>query len=303
MEKKNWIVTLQRGSYLEKCKENGATTVRIAVEGYSVRTAGCFQKEEIDSLIARFHSLDLKWEIVFNRLWMEEELEEMIAAMEQIARWNPDGIVYMDPAVYMEACELGIEDRLIYSPDTLMTNASDIQSMLDLGIRRVVLAAEITMDEIMKITAKLPSDKVELQIHGRQVMSYSRRMLVSNYLDYAHKTVENLHERKDLYLVESTRTGKMPIIETEYGSAVYMDSTLCSIEEIVSLCDAGLTHFFIDSMFSTDQEMIHALRSYQEVIRGADPEIVMNALRKMYPALNYGKGYYYTKTNLTKEDC
>ena len=48
MERNNWIVTLQRESYLEKLKENKAATVRIGVEGYSVRTASCFKEEEIE---------------------------------------------------------------------------------------------------------------------------------------------------------------------------------------------------------------------------------------------------------------
>lgn len=97
---------------------------------------------------------------------MEEELPEMEAWLQQIQIWNPEGIVYMDPAVFLAAEKLGFQDRLIYAPDTLMTNSRDLQMMLDLGVGRVVLAAEITLEEILEIARKTDGSRLELQIHG-----------------------------------------------------------------------------------------------------------------------------------------
>ncbi len=176
------------------------TTVRIGIKGYSARAARLFGEAEAEEIIQRCHALGLDWEILFNRLWMEEELEEMERKLRQIQAWDPAGIVYMDPAVVMAAETLGIQDRLVYAPDTLTTNAKDIRTMLELGVGRVVLAAEITLEEILDIAGKVEGAQLEVQIHGRQVMAYSRRPLVSNYVQVIGRTIEDLPKRRDLFI-------------------------------------------------------------------------------------------------------
>ena len=303
MKQINWIAALQQTAALPALKESGITTIRIGVEGYSVRAARLFSSEEAAVIAAACQNLGLRWEIVFNRLWIEEELPEMEAKLKQIQSWNPDGIVYMDPAVFMLAKVLGIQDRLIYAPDTLTTNSQDIQLMLDMGVGRVVLAAEITLEEILQIAEKVEGSRLELQIHGRQVMAYSRRPLVSNYLQMIHKTVEDLPHQRGLYLIEATRSGKMPILEEAAGAAVYMESTLCSFAQIRQLAASGIGNFALDSLFSCDQQLIEARQAYAAVLGGADPMEMQAQLTERWPQMNYGSGYYAMKTNLTKEDA
>ena len=299
----NWIAALQQAASLEEMKNSGMTTIRIGVEGGSVRTARGFSPAEAEALVRRVHASGLRCEIVFNRLWMEEELAEMEMKLKQIQAWQPEGIVYMDPAVFMSAERLGLKDRLIYAPDTLMTNSRDIQEMLKLGVGRVVLAAEITLEEILSIARKTDGARLELQIHGRQVMAYSRRKLVSNYLQVIGKTIDDLYDRRELYLIEATRTGKMPILEEAEGTAVYMESTLCSLDQISQLAASGIGHFTFDSLFSCDAELIDARKACGAVLEGADPAVVKEQLKQRWPDLNYGSGYYQQKTNLTKEDA
>ena len=175
--------------------------------------------------------------------------------------------------------------------------------MLDMGVGRVVLAAEITLEEILQIAEKVEGSRLELQIHGRQVMAYSRRPLVSNYLQMIHKTVEDLSHQRGLYLIEATRIGKMPILEEAAGAAVYMESTLCSFAQIRQLAASGIGNFALDSLFSCDQQLIEARQAYAAVLEGADPMEMQAQLTERWPQMNYGSGYYAMKTNLTKEDA
>ena len=303
MKQINWIAALQQASSLENMQKSGITTIRIGIEGCSVRSARLFSKAEAEDILNRCQQAGLRREIVFNRLWMEEELPEMEAWLQQIQIWNPEGIVYMDPAVFLAAEKLGFQDRLIYAPDTLMTNSRDLQMMLDLGVGRVVLAAEITLEEILEIARKTDGSRLELQIHGRQVMAYSRRPLVSNYLQVIGKSVDDLRHRRDLYLIEATRTGKMPVLEEAEGAAVYMESTLCSLDQLSQLAASGIRHFAFDSLFSCDDELIDARKAYGAVLEGADPAELKKQLEQRWPDLNYGSGYYEQKTNLTQEDA
>ena len=155
--------------------------------------------------------------------------------------------------------------------------------MLDLGVGRVVLAAEITLEEILEIARKTDGSRLELQIHGRQVMAYSRRPLVSNYLQVIGKSVGDLRHRRDLYLIEATRIGKMPILEEAEGAAVYMESTLCSLDQISQLAASGIRHFAFDSLFSCDDELIDARKAYEAVLGGAAPAELKNSWNSAGP--------------------
>ena len=162
---------------------------------------------------------------------------------------------------------------------------------------------KIPLEEILQIAEKVEGSRLELQIHGRQVMAYSRRPLVSNYLQMIHKTVEDLSHQRGLYLIEATRIGKMPILEEAAGAAVYMESTLCSFAQIRQLAASGIGNFALDSLFSCDQQLIEARQAYAAVLEGADPMEMQAQLTERWPQMNYGSGYYAMKTNLTKEDA
>ena len=98
MKQINWIAALQQASSLENMQKSGITTIRIGIEGCSVRSARLFSKTEAEDILHRCQQAGLRREIVFNRLWMEEELPEMEAWLQQIPIWNPEGSDYMDPA-------------------------------------------------------------------------------------------------------------------------------------------------------------------------------------------------------------
>ena len=77
MKQINWIAALQQASSLENMQKSGITTIRIGIKGCSVRSARLFSKAEAEDILNRCQQAGLRREIVFNRLWMEEELPEM----------------------------------------------------------------------------------------------------------------------------------------------------------------------------------------------------------------------------------
>lgn len=175
--------------------------------------------------------------------------------------------------------------------------------MLNMGVGRVVLAAEITLEEILQIAEKVEGSRLELQIHGRQVMAYSRRPLVSNYLQMIHKTVEDLPHQRGLYLIEATRSGKMPVLEEAAGQLFIWKVRCVPSLRSGSWQPAASAILPLDSLFSCDQQLIEARQAYAAVLEGADPMEMQAQLTERWPQMNYGSGYYAMKTNLTKEDA
>ena len=121
--------------------------------------------------------------VLVNRFFVEEELEALREHLQRLKDLDVDGIYYGDEGVYQEAKALGIENRLIYNPDTLITNHSDVQYYLDEGISMVTISKEITLDEICAIAKKVQGE-CEVIIHGRLNMMHSKRNLLSNYFSF-----------------------------------------------------------------------------------------------------------------------
>ena len=152
-----------------------------------------------------------------------------------------------------------MESLLIYQPETLITNHMDIAFYLELGIQSVSLAHECSLEEILQMTEQ--NKEVEILISGYFSILYSRRMLVTNYLD-AIKSNEKGH-KKVLDLIESTRQDRMPIVEDDYGTHIFSEAPIQSQKELPVLKEHGLYRFRIDSIFMDDDWTIHVLNAYQ----------------------------------------
>ena len=148
---------------------------------------------------------------------------------------------------------------MIYQPETLITNHMDIAFYLELGIQSVSLAHECSLEEILQMTKQ--NKEVEILISGYFSILYSRRMLVTNYLD-AIKSNEKGH-KKVLDLIESTRQDRMPIVEDDYGTHIFSEVPIQSQKELPVLQNNGLYRFRIDSIFMDDDWTIHVLNAYQ----------------------------------------
>lgn len=298
----DWICTPFSVEEIEEWKNLGCTTIRIGDDFFASRLVKPMKLDEIKQAITFCETLQLKVQLLVNRIFMEDELDALHEYLQYFSTTSVTGFVYMDPAVWMIANELKMTDRLIYHPDTLMTSWQDGKMMLDKHIQRISLASEITKEEVEEITRQLPEGSFEIAIHGRQVMSYSRRFLVSDYLQEINRSQLNPRGKRDLVLIESTRQGRMPILEDEQGTHIFTEGTLCSFSEIQSFVDWGITHFVLDGIFSCKQELQEALQAYQAILQGSEPQAVLSYFEKRWPEHHYDSGYWYRKTNLIKGD-
>lgn len=285
---------------LKKLKEAGSTSVVIGTPFFSVRNVHDFSVEELPLVKKECHKLGLRMYVLVNRFFVEEELEALREHLQRLKDLDVDGIYYGDEGVYQEAKALGIENRLIYNPDTLITNHSDVQYYLDEGISMVTISKEITLDEICAIAKKVQGE-CEVIIHGRLNMMHSKRNLLSNYFSFLGKE-ENIRNKMDLYLMEEHRDEHMPIVEDETGTHVFTGFTLSSFDEIKDMVHAGIRHFRIDGIFHDVDYVIEALKLYQSVLQDeVKGREVFEAYKKKYEKDHVTHGFYYTKTSKVKE--
>ena len=280
---------------LDVLKHAGASSVMAGLKGFHSGCDGVFDLEEIKNLKQKCDEHHLGLMVMMNRLYFDEELAELQNAAVQVLDMGCR-ILYCDPAVYLCAKENGKENQLVYDSSTLMCNSRDVQLMSDLGLNGVVLSREITLEEICTIAKKVKG-RVYAQVYGYQVMAHSKRHFLRNYMKEINKELD-LENRRDLTLIETTRTGRMPILEEKEGCRIYTDYVLCAIKELDAMKDVGVDEILMDGIFIDRDEYASSVRMFCDVLEGADASAAYETLRNLNAA--YGEGYMYTKTNLLK---
>lgn len=294
----DFIATPFQMEDLHKLKEAGANSVVISTPFFSVRGAGYFEREALPCVKKQCESLGLAMLVMVNRFFTEEELPKLIEFLKELKTLQVDGIYYGDECVLYEAKKLHMVDKLIYNPDTLITNHADVQFYLDEGISMVSISKEITKDEICEIAHQVQGN-IEIIIHGRVNMMHSKRNLISNYLEFIHQP-QDIKGKRSLYIMEETREDHMPIMEDEFGTHVFSGYTLASFMEIKDFVDAGICHMRIDGIFHDIDYVCEALRLYHDILNGSDAKEIDEMYHEKYKKDHVTSGFYYTKTSKVK---
>lgn len=292
------IVTIKELKDISLFLEAGISGIIVSDEFHGTRASGVFSMAEIKeaSEIAKRNELILG--VLMNRIYVDEELEQAENYLKFLKELQVDWIYYNDPAVVVLAEKLEMVSKLVYDPDTLMTNSYDMKFALAQGIHHAVLSTEITLEEMETITQKVGGN-TEAILFGYLNMSYSKRQLIQNYCD--ELGVDNtLHNRRDCILIESTREGKMPIFEDGQGTHIYTDYILDAFEEYKILKDAGLEVVRIDSIFLDRWIVADALKVFTMIDLGFPGKIVKAKFEEKYKEQPWSTGYMYQKTNLVK---
>lgn len=294
------IVTPFTFDDLEKVKAAGAAGVVIGTPFFSVRATHAFAVDELAKIKEKCNALSLEMFVLVNRFFVEEELDALRSHLQVLKELDVDGIYYGDECVLYEADALGMKDKLIYNPDTLITNHKDVQYYLDEGIKMVTISKDITLQEMITIQSKVQGC-CEVIIHGRLNMMHSKRTLLSSYMSFVGKNYP-VYDNYDLYLMEEHRDEHMPIVEDESGTHVYTGFTLASFEEIKQLADAGIEYMRIDGIFHDIDYVVEALELYCAILDGKkDATVVYEEYKEKYKEDHVTHGFYYTKTSKVKE--
>ena len=150
------------------------------------------------------------------------------------------------------------------------TNAMSATFWHEQGIKRVILARELSLDEITDIRANTPQTlELESFIHGAMCISYSGRCLISNYMTGrdANRGACAQPCRWEYQLVEKTRPNEAyPVVETEDGTFFFNSKDLCTIHMIPDLIRSGLDSLKIEGRMKSLYYVANVVRAYRKAI-------------------------------------
>lgn len=236
--------------------------------------------------IKKFRALTNK-ELYVNveKILHESELLDCEAYLLELVD-SVDGFYYSDHAVYMLAKQHGFIEKLVYNPGTLVSSKQDASFYLSTGIKRVCLAREITLENIVDIIESIKD--VEVVIHGFLNMFYSARNLLTNYFTYLDQTIQTKG-----YLEEEKRSEHYPIIQDSTGSHVFHGKPLVSFDEFKHF--KGIT-CRIDAFLMEEDELQFVFELYKQLQAGVSPEVVKDQYIRHFGESYQEKGFYYKKT-------
>lgn len=223
----------------------GADAVYLAGTSFGMRSfAGNFSPEELPLAVKFAHDHGVKVHVTVNTMPRNNEIVELPAYLEQLDDAGVDALITADLGVFTLAGKYAPHCQRHVSTQQSIANYECAQAWYDLGAKRVVLARELSLDEIRVIRQKVsPELEIETFGHGAMCVSYSGRCLLSNYMTGRDSNRGACAQpcRYQYALMEEKRPGEyFPVYEDEKGTYILNSRDMCTIDHIRDLMDAGI---------------------------------------------------------------
>ena len=265
---------------LEKLKiavDYGADAVYFGGELFSLRAgAGNLTVEEIKEGVAYAHAHGVKCHMAMNIFAHNEDIEPLQAYLKEIREIPIDAFIVSDPGVISTIQETIPGAELHLSTQANMTNYATADFWYRQGIKRLVLARELTLAEIRQIRDRIPTDmELEAFAHGAMCISYSGRCLLSNFMiDRDANRGQCAHPCRWKYqLVEEQRPGEyFPVEEDTRGTYILNSKDLCMLEYIPQLAEAGISSLKIEGRMKSVFYVATVISAYRRALDAYDQD-------------------------------
>jgi putative protease len=295
---------------LEKLKiaiDYGADAVYFGGEMFGLRAAAKnFTIDEIREGVQYAHDRGKKVHMTINIFAHNEDINALESYLQQLAEIPIDAFIVSDPGIIMMIHEFMPDAEIHLSTQANMTNYKTAEFWHRQGVKRIVLARELTFNEIRELRERLPETlELESFIQGAMCISYSGRCLLSNFMiERDANRGECAHPCRWKYrLVEEQRPGEyFPIEEDERGTYILNSRDLCMIEHIPDLIKAGLASGKIEGRMKSIFYVATIVGAYRRAIDAYydDPEGYqfdqdwLKELKKVSHR-EFTTGFYYNK--------
>ncbi len=310
----------------------GADAVYMGTPDLSLRTRSKLTLDDVVEGVAFAHAHGCRVYLTLNLFSHNRDVEKLPEYIDTIRKVGPDGVIVADPGVFHFVKQAAPELKLHISTQANVCSWLTAQFWQDQGADLVVLAREVSFEELKEIRAKCPDLKLEAFVHGAMCMTYSGRCLLSNYLaerganqgncanscrwNYKLKarlkdgTLHELElndETKELFeffLEEDCRSGEeMPIEEDERGSYILNAKDLCLMPRLGDYLATGINSLKVEGRTRSAYYVAVTAHAYRMAIDDwrADPtnwrpDVYM---RELATIPNRGYSLAFHDSNLT----
>jgi putative protease len=248
--------------------------------------------EKLGAGIAEAHALGKQFFVVSNIIPHNAKLATYLADMAPVIALKPDALIMSDPGL-IDMVRTQWPDQVIHlSVQANTVNWAAVRFWQKMGVDRVILSRELSLDEVAEIRQQCPDIELEVFVHGALCIAYSGRCLLSGYFnhrdpnqgtctnscrwDYKVSTSDgqpvNFYENRDqeILLEERQRPGElMPIEEDEHGTYIMNSKDLRAIEHVHRLTEIGVDSLKIEGRTKSPYYVARTCQAYRQAIDDA----------------------------------
>lgn len=254
---------------LKTAIEYGADAVYAGGKDFNLRNASAnFTLDEIGLAVDYVHKRDKKLYIALNIFAHNCHVSKIEQYLNELAKYPVDAFIVSDPGVLSIVRDVIPEATIHISTQANCTNARAADFWHQQGVKRVVLARELSLSEISKISTN--SDcTTEVFVHGAMCLSYSGRCYLSSYMANRGANLGDCAQscRWKYSLVEEERPGEyLQVFEDGEFTSIMSSRDLCMIEHIPELIAAGVDAWKIEGRMKSQYYVATVTRIYREAI-------------------------------------
>ncbi len=280
----------------------GADAVYLAGTSFGMRAfAGNFTPDELPKAVAFAHAHGVRVHATVNTMPRCNEADRLPAYLEQLDAAGVDALILADLGAFSLAGKYAPHCQRHISTQQSVANHVCARAWYELGAQRVVLARELSIDEIAEIRAKTPKElELETFCHGAMCVSYSGRCLLSNYMTGRDSNRGQCAQpcRYQYALMEEKRPGEyFPVFEDEKGTYIMNSRDMCMIDHLDDLIRAGVDCFKIEGRAKSSYYAAIVTGAYRHVLddvcAGREVDIIWRDEVEHVSHRRYSTGFYY----------
>lgn len=291
---------------LRSALDFGADAVYLAGKAFGMRAgAKNFDEEELFRAVQTAHERGVRIYITCNTVPTNAEVEKFPEFIAMAKSAGVDAVIAADVGVISMIKEFAPGLAIHASTQTGVTNYRTALELYRMGVRRIVLAREVDLENIRLIRKNIPDDmEIEAFVHGAMCVSFSGRCLISEYLTGRNANRGECAQpcRWNYFLMEEKRPGEFyKVFENDEGSYILNARDMCMIEHLDDVLDAGVYSLKIEGRAKSAYYSAVTTNAYRaaldSVLRGeAPPEWVLDEVNKISHR-PYCTGFFYGHPN------
>ncbi|MEA2065223.1 MAG: U32 family peptidase C-terminal domain-containing protein [Patescibacteria group bacterium] len=269
----------------------GADALYLGIPDFSLRVRiNEITKSDINKIIKCARAQNKKIYITLNIYARNKHIKKIREHLKQLNKIKPDGIIISDPGILELIKKYCPKIPVHLSVQANCTNWQAAKFWLRQGVKRIILARELSLLEITKIHKKVPKMELECFVHGAICMSYSGRCLLSSYLTGRDANLGDCAQpcrwQYKYFLEEQQRKNEFfPIEEDKNGSYILNSKDLCLIKYLDDLKKAGVSSFKIEGRAKSVFYIAMVCKIYREAMDLKKTAGKKEKLNKLYAEL------------------
>ena len=249
----------------------GADAVYLAGTSFGMRSfAGNFSPEELPEAVRFAHDHGVKVHVTVNTMPRGNEIGGLPAHLELLNDVGVDALIIADLGVFRMAEKYAPRCERHMSTQVSIANAACATAWYEMGAKRVVLARELSLEEVAAVRMNTPKElEIETFAHGAMCVSYSGRCLLSNYMTGRDSNRGACAQpcRYQYALMEEKRPGEyFPVFEDEKGTYIMNSRDMCMIDHIDDLMKVGVDCIKIEGRAKSAYYAAIVTGAYRHVI-------------------------------------